>query len=39
VASRLAGTSRPSAFAVCRLMATSYLVGVCTGGPGCNECV
>ena len=25
------GTSRPSAFAVCRLMAIAYLVGACTG--------
>src|SRR5262245_3343927 len=30
-ASTLAGTSRPSAFAVFRLMTSSYLVGVCTG--------
>src|SRR5262249_48886614 len=30
-ASRLSGTVRPSAFAVLRLIASSYLVGACTG--------
>src|SRR5262245_2965440 len=30
-ASSVGGTSRPSAFAVLRLMASSYLVGACTG--------
>src|SRR5262245_35298364 len=30
-ASSVAGTSRPSAFAVLRLMTSSYLVGACTG--------
>src|SRR5262249_39125788 len=30
-ASRLSGTVRPSAFAVLRLVASSYLVGACTG--------
>src|SRR5262249_14987081 len=30
-ASTVAGTSRPSAFAVLRLMTSSYLVGACTG--------
>jgi hypothetical protein len=30
-ASSVGGTSRPSAFAVLRLMTSSYLVGVCTG--------
>src|SRR5262249_15936591 len=30
-ASTLAGTSRPSAFAVLRLITVSYLVGACTG--------
>jgi hypothetical protein len=30
-ASRVAGTSRPSAFAVLRLMASSNFVGACTG--------
>src|SRR5262249_16445566 len=30
-ASSVGGISRPSAFAVLRLMAVSYLVGVCTG--------
>src|SRR5262249_34702337 len=30
-AGRLSGTSRPSAFAVLRLMTSSYFVGVCTG--------
>src|SRR5262249_11410763 len=30
-ASRLSGTTRPSAFAVLRLMTSSYLVGACTG--------
>ena len=30
-ASSVGGTSRPSALAVLRLMASSYLVGVCTG--------
>src|SRR5262245_27707878 len=31
VASSVGGTSRPSAFAVFRLMTSSYLVGTCTG--------
>src|SRR5262245_27263187 len=31
IASSLSGTSRPSAFAVLRLMTSSYLVGACTG--------
>ena len=31
VASSVAGTSRPSAFAVLRLITSSYLVGACTG--------
>src|SRR4051794_28650822 len=31
-ASTLAGTSRPSALAVLRLITSSYLVGACTGG-------
>ena len=30
-ASSVGGTSRPSAFAVLRLMTSSYLVGACTG--------
>src|SRR5882762_1480984 len=30
-ASRLSGTVRPSAFAVLRLIASSYFVGLCTG--------
>ena len=30
-ASSVGGTSRPSTFAVCRLMTSSYLVGCCTG--------
>src|SRR5262245_51640772 len=30
-ASRVGGTSRPSALAVLRLMTSSYLVGACTG--------
>jgi hypothetical protein len=30
-ASKVGGTSRPSAFAVLRLMTNSYLVGACTG--------
>src|SRR5262249_38095243 len=30
-ATRLVGTSRPSAFAVLRLMTSSYVVGACTG--------
>jgi len=30
-ASKLSGTVRPSAFAVLRLMTSSYLVGACTG--------
>ena len=30
-ASSVGGTSRPSAFAVLRLIASSYLVGACTG--------
>ena len=30
-ASSAVGTSRPSAFAVLRLMTSSYLVGACTG--------
>src|SRR5262245_36397183 len=30
-ASTVAGTSKPSAFAVLRLTASSYLVGACTG--------
>jgi hypothetical protein len=30
-ASRLSGTVRPSAFAVLRLITSSYLVGACTG--------
>src|SRR5262249_45976081 len=30
-ASRIGGTSRPSAFAVFRLMTNSYFVGACTG--------
>src|SRR5262252_282505 len=30
-ASRVGGTSRPSAFAVLRLITSSYLVGACTG--------
>src|SRR5262249_32928224 len=30
-ASTVVGTSRPSAFAVLRLITSSYLVGVCTG--------
>src|SRR5207247_744760 len=30
-ASRVVGISRPSAFAVLRLMTSSYLVGACTG--------
>src|SRR6516162_8551094 len=30
-ASRLSGTTRPSAFAVLRLITSSYLVGACTG--------
>jgi hypothetical protein len=30
-ASRVGGTSRPSALAVLRLMISSYLVGACTG--------
>src|SRR5262249_57931583 len=30
-ASRVGGTSRPSALAVLRLMPSSYLVGACTG--------
>jgi hypothetical protein len=29
--SRVVGTARPSAFAVLRLIASSYLVGACTG--------
>src|SRR5262249_7133359 len=34
-ASSVGGTSRPSAFAVLRLMTSSYLVGACTGrSPG-----
>src|SRR6516162_4704517 len=34
-ASNVAGTSRPSAFAVFRLITSSYLVGACTGrSPG-----
>src|SRR5262245_63833661 len=39
------GTSRPSAFAVLRLMTSSYLVGACTGRSagfsplGCEFCV
>ena len=32
-ASSVAGTARPIAFAVVRLIASSYLVGVCTGNP------
>ena len=32
-ASSVAGTVRPIAFAVVRLIASSYLVGVCTGNP------
>ena len=30
-ASSVGGTSRPSSFAVLRLMTSSYLVGACTG--------
>ena len=30
-ASKVGGTSRPSAFAVLRLITSSYLVGACTG--------
>ena len=32
-ASRVVGTSRPSAFAVLRLITSSYFVGCCTGFP------
>ena len=36
-ASSVVGTSRPSAFAVLRLITSSYLVGACTGkSPGCG---